>query len=84
MVVAMSVGLRMEAAAAVDARLWERTMDIIKNHSGHAARWACARRVWRQACNHNLHWCLINCRPLCSVARAAVDKGVPALVKHPV
>ncbi|WIA13678.1 hypothetical protein OEZ85_007238 [Tetradesmus obliquus] len=39
MVIAMSVGLRKEAAAAVDGRLWERTMDIIKNHSGHAARY---------------------------------------------
>jgi hypothetical protein len=38
MVIAMSVGLRKEAAAAVDGRLWERSMDIIKNHSGHAAR----------------------------------------------
>ncbi|WIA33826.1 hypothetical protein OEZ86_006935 [Tetradesmus obliquus] len=39
MVIAMSVGLRKEAAAAVDGRLWERTMDIIKNHSGQAARY---------------------------------------------
>lgn len=38
MVIAMSVGLRKEAATAVDPRLWERTMDIIRNHSGHAAR----------------------------------------------
>lgn len=38
MVIAMSVGLRAEAAEAVDARLWERTIDIIRNHSGYASR----------------------------------------------
>jgi hypothetical protein len=50
MVIAMSVGLRKEAAAAIVGRLWERTMDIIKNHSGHAAR--CAVVLYDQTASH--------------------------------
>lgn len=38
-VLAMGLRLRKEAAAALDGRVWERTMDVIKNNSTNGAKW---------------------------------------------
>lgn len=38
MVIAMSLDFRKEASQAVDAKLWERTMDVVKNNSMYGAR----------------------------------------------
>lgn len=37
-VVAMGFDLRKEAAAALDPRVWERTLDVVKNNGSNAAR----------------------------------------------
>jgi len=36
--VAMGLDLRKEAAAALEPRVWQRTVDIVKNNGTHAAR----------------------------------------------
>jgi hypothetical protein len=66
-VVAMGLDLRKDAAAALTPRVWERTLDAIKNSGNNAARWDLTGRmanavlsctltlVLRQDCPHVQH-----------------------------
>lgn len=47
LVIRMSLPFRAEARTNLDGKLWDRTMEVIRNHSVFGARWGLASVLWR-------------------------------------